>query len=148
MKHTPPAAVALAFLLLSGCVAPPGQPSPSVLLGDIEASERRGLDALKTGDLATFGGSTAQEAVFIDPHGIAGKAEVMANVTKFRLEDYAMEDVRLVPLPGNCGLIAYKLTERGTSHGREFKATVYVSSIWEMQGGRWMCLFSQETGVK
>ncbi len=56
-----------------------------------------------------------------------------------------MDDVRVVPLSARSGLISYKVTEKGVSHGHEFAAQAYVSSIWAERGGKWVCLFSQET---
>ena len=106
------------------------------------------MEALKTGDLAVFAHSTADEAIFIDPHGLASKAEVMKNVAGFRLIDFSMEGVKLLSVSGNSGLIAYTLTEKGASHGHDFTVKVYVSSLWTYRNGTWLCLFSQETPAK
>jgi hypothetical protein len=113
----------------------------------IVSKEREGLDALKTGDLERFGKLTADEAIFVDPHGAASKAQVMKNVAGFTLTDYQMEDVQFERIAAKTGLISYKITEKGVSHGREFTAQVYVSSIWAERKGSWVCLFSQETAV-
>ena len=71
----------------------------------------------------------------------------MKNVQDFRLTDYSMQDVKFVAISPTSGLISYKATERGTSHGHEFTAVVYVSSIWSLRDGKWVCQFSQETSV-
>jgi ketosteroid isomerase-like protein len=113
----------------------------------VVAAERRGLDALKAGDVAEFGRLTADEAVLVDDHGPATKAEVLQNVAGFTISDYSIEDVRFVPVASNTGLIAYKLTEQGNSHGHTFNAQVYVSAVWTKRGNDWVCLFSQETAV-
>jgi predicted protein tyrosine phosphatase/ketosteroid isomerase-like protein len=137
--------LAFAAFAFAGCAgALTRAPSPS-LLDVIVAKERAGLDALKVGDLAAFSRLTADDAVFVDPQGIASKAEVMKNVAGFRLEDYTIEDVRLVPLSSTSGLIAYKITEKGNSHGREFSAKAYISALWTKRDGEWVCVFSQET---
>jgi ketosteroid isomerase-like protein len=128
-------------VLLAGC-APAGD-----LQRQVVAAERRGLDALKAGDVAEFGRLTADDAVFVDDHGPATKAEVLRNVAGFTLTDYSMEDVRFVPVAANTGLISYKTTEKGNSHGHDFTAQVYVSSVWTKRGKDWVCLFSQETAV-
>jgi ketosteroid isomerase-like protein len=133
---------ALAVLTISLCY---GQQQ---LRDEILAQERAGLDALKAGDLATFGNSTADEALFVDTHGPAGKEQVMKNVAGFRLTDYTISDVRFVELSKKSGLIVYQIVESGVSHGKEFTAKVYVSSIWESRAGKWLCLFSQETAAK
>lgn len=114
----------------------------------VEASERRELDCLKSGDYATFADLLAEDAVFQDAHGSAGKAEVVKNTTEVRLTEYTMENVKFVAVSPNSGLITYKLTERGTSHGKSFAATVHVSALWAERGGRWVCLFSQETPAR
>jgi ketosteroid isomerase-like protein len=112
------------------------------------AQERAGLDSLKTGDLAAFAASAAEDAVFVDAHGPATKAEVLQHTAEFRLRDYTMDDIKFVPLSADSGLIVYTLTETGTSHGKEFAARVYVSSVWLTRGGKWMCVLSQETAAK
>jgi uncharacterized protein (TIGR02246 family) len=122
--------------------------SASTLQEQIVAQERAGLEALKTGDLAAFAASTADEAVFVDAHGPATKAEVVEHTAAFRLTDYTMADVRFVPVTADSGLIVYTLTESGTSHGKEFTARVHVSSLWLKRGGKWLCAFSQETAAR
>lgn len=114
----------------------------------IVAKEREGLDALKTGDLARFGNLTADEAVMVDAQGPATKAQVLRNVAGFTLTDYSMEDVKFVPVSTDTGLITYKINEKGVSHGKEFAAGAYVSSLWAKRGNAWVCLFSQETAVR
>ena len=114
----------------------------------VAAKEREGLEALKTGDVAHFGELTAEDAVFVDPHGIASKAEVMKNVAGFRLTDFTMENVTFLQVSDKAGLISYKLMEKGVTHGKEFTAMVFVSSIWAERGGKWLCEFSQETTAR
>jgi hypothetical protein len=106
------------------------------------------LDSLKAGNLELFGKLLADDAVFVDAQGPASKAQVVKNVAEFKLLEYSMEDVRFVPVSAESGLIAYKVTEKGVSHGREFTAQVYISAVWTKHGGKWICLFSQETAAK
>jgi hypothetical protein len=114
----------------------------------IVAKEREGLDALKAGDVGHFGDLTADDAIFVDAQGPATKAQVLQNVVGFRLTDYLIENVHFVKISPNSGLIAYKITEKGLSHGKEFAAQVYVSSIWIQRESKWLCLFSQETAAR
>jgi predicted protein tyrosine phosphatase/ketosteroid isomerase-like protein len=140
--------LSFAAFALAGCANSPTRAPSGSLVDVIVAKEREGLDALKVGDLAAFSRLTADDALFVDPHGVASKAEVMKNVAGFRLEDYTIEDVRLVPLSSTSGLIAYKITEKGNSHGREFSAKAYISALWTKRDGEWLCVFSQETPRK
>ncbi|HXN64985.1 MAG TPA: nuclear transport factor 2 family protein [Candidatus Acidoferrales bacterium] len=114
----------------------------------IVAKEREGLDALKAGDVEHFGRLTAENAVFVDSAGPASKAQVVQNVGGFQLTDYTIDDVKFVPISQTSGLISYKITEKGNSHGRDFAAQAYVSSIWAKQQDDWVCLFSQETAIR
>jgi len=137
---------------LSMAAASPGRtqdattPDPS-LEQQVISAERAGLDALKTGDLEQFAALTDDDAIFVDAQGPATKAQVMKNVAGFKLTDYLIEDVRFLPMSANTGLVSYKITEKGVSHGKEFAAQAYISSVWTHRGTKWLCLFSQETGV-
>ena len=160
----PSAFITLAVITIS-CVLLGGRPStlvaaaPSLESHDASAQEdsleqqivskeREGLEALKTGDLERFGNLTADEAVMVDAQGPATKAQVPKNVAEFRLTEYSMEDVRFLPVSKSTGLITYKITEKGVSHGKDFAAQAYVSSLWTKRGTKWVCLFSQETAAR
>lgn len=71
----------------------------------------------------------------------------MKNVQDFKLIDYSMQDVKFVSISPASGLISYKAAEKGISHGREFTSVVYVSSVWTLREGKWVCQFSQETAA-
>jgi len=125
-----------------------GASGGETLQEQIVAQERAGLDSLKTGDLTAFVNSIADEAVFVDALGPAGKAEIAQHTAEFRLHDYTMAGLKFVPLSADSGLIVYLLTMTGTTHGKEFAAKVHVSSLWRRRGGAWTCMFSQETAAK
>ena len=125
----------------------PGVPGSALKL-QVVSKEREGLEDLKRGEVQRFGDLTADDAVFVDAQGPATKAQVLQNVAGFRLTDYVMSDVRFVRIAPNTGLISYAVTEKGISHGKDFAAHVYVSSIWTERGNKWMCLFSQETAAR
>ncbi|HZI57220.1 MAG TPA: nuclear transport factor 2 family protein [Verrucomicrobiae bacterium] len=114
----------------------------------IVLKERQELDTLKSGNAQEFASLIADEAVFVDQRGTAGKAEVVAHVTDFKLLEYTMEDIKFVPLSARSGVIAYKLVEKASAHGREFTATAYASAVWAERDGKLVCVFSQETPAK
>jgi ketosteroid isomerase-like protein len=141
-------AILLEPLGISAAAAHDSMAGENSLERQIVAQEQNGLEALKNGDLGRFGSLTAEEAVFVDEQGPATKAQVLKNVAGFKLTEYSMDDVKFVALSKNTGLISYKSTEKGVSHGEEFATQVYVSSVWTKRGGKWVCLFSQETRVR
>jgi len=114
----------------------------------IVSKEREGLDALKAGNLEVFGSLTADDAVLIDAHGPATKKQVLKNVAGFKLVDYSMDNVNFLAISTKSGLITYRISEKGSSHGKDFAAQAYVSSVWTKRKGRWVCVFSQETAAK
>ena len=147
MKLAPLTFALAACLLFSAASADP-QPVAEPLQPQIVAKEREGLEALKSGNLAAFAALTADDALLVDAQGVAMKAEVMKNVAGFKLVDFSMQDVRFVQISPASGLITYRLTETGTSHDKTFTAVAYISSVWAQRAGKWVCLFSQETGAK
>jgi hypothetical protein len=143
----------LAFALSAvGLASAQGMKSNSTestpLQQQVLAAERQGLDALKVGNVDFFADHTADEAVFVDAAGPASKAQVVSHVAGFRLTEYSMDDVKFFPLSAKSGLIVYTITEKGISHGKEFAARAYISALWSERAGKWVCLFSQETGAR
>jgi hypothetical protein len=142
-------------LALGLCVelllAPPvarAQTSADAVQAQVVAKEREGLEALKSGNLDLFAALTADDAVFVDAQGTATKADVLKSVQGFRLVDFSMQNLKFTLISPAAGLISYTLTETGTSHGKTFTATAYISSLWVQRAGKWVCVFSQETGAK
>jgi hypothetical protein len=148
MRSAATCSVTLTIVLwFSPLLAQPFNGTATAMQQQIVAKEREGLEALKSGNLELFGNLTAEDAVFVDPQGPATKAQVMKNVQNFKLVDYSMQDVKFVSISPASGLISYKATEKGISHGREFTSVVYVSSVWTLREGKWVCQFSQETAA-
>ncbi len=135
---------ALIGLVLLATVPAPAQDD---LRATILAKERQELECLRTGNLTEFASLLADDAVFVDSHGPAGKAEVVKNTAEFRLQDFSMEDIRFVPLSSQSGVLIYRVTEAGTTHGKPFSATAHISAIWVERDGRWLCVFSQESAA-
>ena len=133
-----------ATVLLAG-----GNPvDADALRQQVVSKEREELEAVKRGDSTTFSALIADDAVFVDPRGTAGKAEVVKNTAEFKLLEYSMDEIRFVPVSSTSGLVAYKLTEKGVSHGHEFSGEVHASALWVERDGKWVCIFSQETPAR
>jgi hypothetical protein len=135
------------FALLAAVGIARGQ-SNEALQKQIAAMESRGLDDLKSGSYDDFAALTADDAIFMDSHGSASKTEVMNNTRNFRLTSYKMSNLQLVRVSSTAGVLLYQLEETGTSHGKDFAAKVNVSALWAKRGGKWLCLFSQETAAR
>jgi hypothetical protein len=142
------AATSAAFLLVQPALTRNARPSPTSLQERVVSKEREGMEAIKAGDMDHFARRIADDAIFLDPHGAGTKAEVLKNVAGFKVIDFAMEDIKFVQVSDNSGLVAYTLTEKGASHGKEFTNRVYASALWAERAGTWVCLFSQETPAR
>src|SRR5262249_4256961 len=118
--------------------------SSDALQQQVVAKEREELDALKAGNHQAFANLIADDAIFLDPRGHGTKAEVVEHTADFQLLDYNMEGIRFVQVSPDSGVVAYKLTQKGSAHGQEFTSAVYASALWTNRDGRWLCLFSQE----
>jgi ketosteroid isomerase-like protein len=138
----------LALPIVLVVMSPPVSADGDSLQQQVVAKEREQLDALKTGDREAFASLLADDALFLDPHGHGTKAEVLEHTADLRLLEYTMEDIRFAKVSDKSGLIAYKLTEKVSNHGREFSAQVYASALWMERDGKWVCLFSQETPAR
>ena len=139
----------IGIVLLIGVLGVSGQiPSGDSIQQRIVSKEREELDALKSGDLDAFAALLAEEAVFLNSRGPSPKADVVKHIADFKLLDYSIDDVRFVPVGPRTGLIVYKLTQKGASHGREFSGQANISALWTERDGKWVCLFSQETPSK
>jgi hypothetical protein len=148
MKKSSALILVLAIAIPAAVVLAHPSPAQSSLQDQVVSHERMGLDALKSGDLTLFANLTADDAIFADDHGPADKATVVQNTSQFRLTNYTMTNIKFVAISPSAGLISYDMTESGTSHGRDFSAHIYVSSIWAERAGNWVCLFSQETAAR
>ncbi len=59
------------------------------------------------------------------------------------VQGFALSDARLMPLGAGRVLLAYRADF--TRIGRSAAEAIYVSSIWERRGGRWLNTFSQDS---
>jgi hypothetical protein len=73
------------------------------------------LDALKVGNTELLGNLMADDAVLIDAHGPANKAQVLKNVQDLNLRDYEMVDVKVTVPSKTSGVVTYEIKETGTS---------------------------------
>lgn len=114
----------------------------------VVAKEREELSALKAGNYTKFADLIAADAVFVDPRGTASKSEVVEHVKDFKLLDFTMEDIRFVKLSATSGVVAYRLTQKGSANGHEFTSQVWASAVWVQRDGKWQTVFSQETPMR
>jgi ketosteroid isomerase-like protein len=136
------------FALLLLLFSPLMHAQENSLQEQVLGHERQELDAVRNADYKSFSDLIADDAVFLDPHGEAGKKEVVEHVADFKLLDYTISDVHFLKLSNHSGLVAYKLVQHISAGGHDFTKTLFASAVWEQRDGHWVTLFSQETPAK
>lgn len=117
---------------------------PDTLLDDLLAMERRVWQALATGDGAADAALLAPDFLGVYPTGFADRDSHAAQlaggptVTAWRIEA-----PRVMALADGLGLLAYRAVFRRP--GADADEAMYVSSLWQRQGGAWVNLYSQDT---
>jgi hypothetical protein len=117
----------------------------------ILALERQVNQLINRRDQTALRSLTADEFLYVDGQGIAGKLDFLSGVSgsgKADITDFRMEEAKVVELGKEAALIAYGLTAKGTRNGKEFLDQGYASSVWVNRGGKWLNVFSQFTPAK
>jgi hypothetical protein len=136
--------VALAAVLL--LAAHEQRPDSAGELGQLRILENQVLRALKIRDLATLQNLLRDDYVEIIGPQRMTKAELLKSLTPSRITDYALEEVRLVPLGRDAALVTYKLAPKAPLDEKgPFASAAYVSSAWVRQDMGWLSAFRQWT---
>ena len=103
--------VALAAVLL--LAAEEQQPQSKDELGQLRILENQVLAAMKNRDQTTLERLLRENYVEILGPQRLTKIELLKSLTPSHITDYAMEDVRLVPLGRDAAILTYKLAPKG-----------------------------------
>src|SRR5438270_6425393 len=151
----------LVFALLAGAVAQTDTKksdakksekttaSNDKLLADLMAKEKALWEAWGKKDGKTFEESMSPDTVGGDAmNGISiGRDEAVKQVTTHNCEvkSYSLSDEKVTSIDKDAAILTYKADQDVTCGGQKVPATVYASSIWKKQGGKWWAAFHQET---
>lgn len=154
-KYLPFAALlVLALASISFAQEPTPSPSPkpkprvskAQLLRQLSAAENKLWDAWKNKDPKPFMAALSANSVLVDGTGVAEKktiGDAMANMP-CEVKSFALSDWKITLLDANHVLLNYKAAADGTCMGTAIP-TVWASSLWMRQGGKWRAAFHQET---
>ncbi len=108
--------------------------------------ERRVWQALVDGDAATDQALLAEDFLGVYSTGFSDRAGHVGQLAAGpSVKRYEISAARLVPLGAERFLLAYRADF--TRIGRSESEAMYVSSIWERRGGRWLNTFSQDSAT-
>jgi hypothetical protein len=121
-------------------------PSPGQgdLLASVLEAETRVWQALLAGDAAADHALLAQGFLGVYPTGFAGRDDHAAQLAAGpSVAAYRIGEARGLDLSPGLFLLAYHV--RFLRQGGTGWEAMYVSSLWQRQGGGWINLFSQDT---
>lgn len=113
-------------------------------LEEILALERQVWAALIAGDAEADGAMLTADFLGVYPSGFADRAAHMAELSAGpTMRRYALDRARLLDLGPGRVLLCYRAAY--VPAGAEDERVMYISSLWERRGGRWLNSFSQDT---
>jgi len=116
----------------------------SDLLADLLAQEHRVWQALVAGDATADMALLSDDFLGVYPDGYAGRADHGAQLANGpTVQSYEISAARVVPAGPDHALLVYHASY--LRPGRDLPEAMYVSSLWQRQGGAWINIFSQDT---
>jgi hypothetical protein len=107
--------------------------------------EKATWETLKQKDYAGFGDLLAENFLAIDNTGITQRADFLKAMHDLILNDYLMEQVKVMPVASGVALITYEAKLKGSYQGKELSRPVYAASVWVKHGAKWLQAFNQES---
>ena len=101
--------------------------------------EQRAWKAADTRDMEFYRDYLTPEALVVSPRGIMDREGILRDLVENpnELPEYAIMDSRVVPLGEESAVLAYTVSFGGQ--------TLYVSTVYALDGGRWRAAFHQRT---
>jgi hypothetical protein len=111
--------------------------------------ERGVWEALKNKDKAADARLLADDFVGLYDTGFATKSDHVNQMdSKYSIESYSVHDARVFRLSPTIVLLLYKAICKGSGEWEQYCSRPdFASSLWVERDGRWLNLFSQDTGV-
>ncbi|HEY0324090.1 MAG TPA: nuclear transport factor 2 family protein [Pyrinomonadaceae bacterium] len=112
----------------------------------ITSMENRAWEAVKKRDAKAFSDLFAADGLVTDSDGITTRAAFLQTLPDLMISEYTLTNVKVMMIDKDSAVITYKADVKGSFKGQAFPPNpAYVSSIWTKRGGKWMCVYHQET---
>ena len=125
--------------------------SDDKLQADLVSKEKALWDAWGKKDGKTFEEWMSPDTIGVD--GFSGitmgrdEAVKQVNTNNCEVKSYNLSDEKVTPIDKDAVILTYKADQDITCGGQKAPATVYATSIWKKQGGKWWAAFHQETAA-
>ncbi|MCX7558537.1 nuclear transport factor 2 family protein [Sulfitobacter sp. F26204] len=114
------------------------------LLATITRYEQQVWDALVSGDVSADETLLGDAFLGVYSDGFATKQDHSGQLANGAMVlGYDMHDIKVLPLGPEHALISYRACFRRSSNDQN--EVMFVSSIWQNDGDRWINIFSQDT---
>ncbi|MDP9870187.1 MULTISPECIES: nuclear transport factor 2 family protein [Streptosporangium] len=115
---------------------------------ELLALEEQGWAAISVGDGDFYRRLVTDRTLCVEPDGLQTGAELADDIdaSKSPFDDYALHDVKVVPLTDDSAVITYRAAVSLKEGGVAFQ--LYMSSAYVRRDGAWKLAFHQQTPVK
>ncbi len=100
-------------------------------------------EALVNGDAGADAALLTPDFLGVYPSGFAGRTDHAGQLDAGPvMQDYHLDQARLLKIAPDSVLLSYRASYRRVGGDRE---VMFISSLWQRRGGRWLNSFSQDT---
>jgi hypothetical protein len=138
MENAVMVAILLAMTMAEAAAAAAAPPSRLAI--ELQAKDQALLDAVATGDRATWERTLTAEATYVDENGATlTRGELLADLNplppgvsgQIHIVEYRLKQI------GDTALVIHRDDERETFHGQALTATYLTTETWVRQQGQW-----------
>jgi hypothetical protein len=112
---------------------------------DVVGLENKTWQLWQQHDKPGFASLMDSDFVAVDTHGIASKAENIADIDNLNKEAYDLSNFRVHRIGPDTMFLTYHARLKGTYKGKRIDGTYYVSSVWAKRQGKWLNVLYHET---
>jgi hypothetical protein len=112
---------------------------------DVVALEKRTWELWQKHDKKGFAALMDNDFIAIDTHGVAAKAQNVADIDNLIKESYELSDFQIHPISAGVVLLTYQAKLKGMYKGERIDGTYFVSSVWAKRQGKWLNVLYHET---
>ena len=115
----------------------------------IIALEKQYWQAIKERDYQTALALTDDPCIVTGAQGVAAldheTFKQMMNAETWRLDDFAISDMKVELIGDDIAIVAYKVHEEMSVDGKKVKLDAADASTWRRQNGSWVCALHTES---
>jgi len=112
---------------------------------DVVSLEKKTWELWQKHDKGGFASLMDSDFINVDKHGVATKAQNVAEIDNLIKESYELSDFQIHQIDPDAIFLTYRAKLRGTYKGTRIDGTYHVSSVWAKREGRWLNVLYHET---